>query len=167
MLTIAPLFPYAYYGIGLIFYIPFSCQLAINLACTFFVFPETLAHQFSDRLIATLTPLQKVIRENKGMLEANPTTDEWLKYKSLRTGANAGLAGVALLGLSESNLTREVTYARVNGKDLSKMLQNMRVLAARTSAFSHPSPFVSRSPCSFYSRLCPLLRNRREAPPSR
>lgn len=67
-LSIGVLFPYPYYGIGvigfpllckaetllttplslqLVFYLPFICQLAIRLAVIFFIFPETLAHQFS------------------------------------------------------------------------------------------------------------------------
>ncbi|GAA5894372.1 hypothetical protein JCM6882_007642 [Rhodosporidiobolus microsporus] len=136
-LTTGVLFPYAYYSIGLIFFIPFACQLAINLACTFLIFPETLAHQFSDRLIAALQPLQKVIADQDQMLKANPRTKEWLEFKSLRTGTNAAIAGVALLGLSESNLTREVNFARVNGRDLAKILQHMRILTTRTSGFPH------------------------------
>ncbi|GAA5852185.1 hypothetical protein JCM8547_006692 [Rhodosporidiobolus lusitaniae] len=136
-MTTGVLFPYAYYAIGLIFFKPFAIQLGIQLACTFLILPETLAHQFSDRLIASLTPLQTVIREQNDMLKANPRSEEWLKFKSLRTGTNAALGGVALLGLSESNLTREITFARVNGKDLTKILQHMRILTARTTGFPH------------------------------
>ncbi|GAA5958870.1 hypothetical protein JCM10213_009045 [Rhodosporidiobolus nylandii] len=137
MLTSGVLFPYANYSIGLIFFLPFCCQQAINLACTFLVFPETLAHQFADRLIASLQPLQKIIHEQNQMLKADPRSEEWLKFKSLRTGTNAAIAGVALLGLSESNLTREISYARVNGKDLAKILQHMRILTTRTTGFPH------------------------------
>ncbi|GAA6020046.1 hypothetical protein JCM10207_006768 [Rhodosporidiobolus poonsookiae] len=137
MLTTGVMFPYAYYSIGLIFYIPFCCQQAINLACTFLIFPETLAHQFSDRLIATLTPLQKVIADQKPLLETNPRTSDWLRFKTLRAGTNAAIGGVALLGLAESNLTREVSFARVNGKDLQKVLQATRILTARTTGFPH------------------------------
>ncbi|GAA5833075.1 hypothetical protein JCM11251_006506 [Rhodosporidiobolus azoricus] len=136
-LTTGVLFPYPYYTIGLIFFIPFACQLAINLACTFLILPETLAHQFSDRLIAALQPLQKVIADQNKMLKANPRTEKWLEFKSLRTGTNAAIAGVALLGLSESNLTREISFARVNGKDLAKILQHMRILTTRTTGFPH------------------------------
>ncbi|KAL8292379.1 hypothetical protein RQP46_001845 [Phenoliferia psychrophenolica] len=107
-LTIGPLFPYAYYGIGIIFYLPFICQLAINVACTFVVFPETLAHQFSDRLINVLTPLQTVIASQEPMLQANPRTEEWLKFKSVKAG-----------------LSREVSFGLVSGKDLTKILATM------------------------------------------
>lgn len=115
--------------------IPFSCQQAIKLACTFLVFPETLAHQFSDRLIAALQPLQGVIKDTSKMLKANPRTEEWLAFKSIKAGANAAIGGVALMGLSEANLTREISFARVSGRDLSMILQAMRVLTARTSAY--------------------------------
>ncbi|GAA6054812.1 hypothetical protein NBRC10513_007431 [Rhodotorula toruloides] len=134
-LTIGVLFPYPYYSIGLIFMIPFSCQQAIKLACTFLVFPETLAHQFSDRLIAALQPLQGVIKDTSKMLKANPRTEEWLAFKSIKAGANAAIGGVALMGLSEANLTREISFARVSGRDLSMILQAMRVLTARTTGF--------------------------------
>ncbi|GAA6035596.1 hypothetical protein JCM8097_004920 [Rhodosporidiobolus ruineniae] len=137
MLTTGVLFPYAYYSIGLIFFRPFICQIAINLACTFLIFPETLAHQFSDRLIAALQPLKTVIHDQDDMLKANPRTEEWLKFKTLRAGTNAAIGGVGLLAMSESNLTREISFARVNGRDLSKILQHMRILATRSTGFPH------------------------------
>ncbi|GAA5957141.1 hypothetical protein JCM21900_003109 [Sporobolomyces salmonicolor] len=135
MATIGVLFPYPYYSLGLVFFLPFTCQHAINLACTFLVFPETLAHQFSDRLIATLAPLQRVIQQQEKMLKVNPRTPEWLEFKSLKQGTAAALGNLALLGASESNLTREISYARASGKDLSRILQHMRVLSARTTGF--------------------------------
>lgn len=68
------------------------------------------------------------------MLQANPRTDEWLKYKSIKTGVNAAMGGLALLAASEQNLTREISYARISGKDLTKVLGHMRVLVSRSSA---------------------------------
>lgn len=49
--------------------------------------------------------------------------------------ANA-MNGLTLLGASELNLTREISFARVGGKDLSKILASMRVLVSRSSEFS-------------------------------
>ncbi|GAA5961874.1 hypothetical protein JCM8115_001452 [Rhodotorula mucilaginosa] len=134
-LTIGALFPYAYYSVGTVFFYPFAAQEAIILACTFLVFPETLAHQFTDRLIAALQPLQTVIRDQKEMLRANPRTSEWLRFQTLKGNANAAVAAVGLLGASEANLSREVSFGRVNGRDLSMILQSMRILVARTSGF--------------------------------
>ncbi|MBZ6370997.1 MAG: hypothetical protein LBE44_03655 [Microbacterium hominis] len=158
-LTIGALFPYAYYSVGVraaslfptrsstfsffaeafrmqtVFFYPFAAQEAIILACTFLVFPETLAHQFTDRLIAALQPLQTVIRDQKEMLRANPRTSEWLRFQTLKGNANAAVAAVGLLGASEANLSREVSFGRVNGRDLSMILQSMRILVARTCEF--------------------------------
>ncbi|ORY69419.1 hypothetical protein BCR35DRAFT_307980 [Leucosporidium creatinivorum] len=134
-LTTAVLFPCPFYSVGWIFFLPFTCQQAINIACTFFVFPETLAHQFADRLIATLEPLQTVIQLQQGMLDANPRTDDWLEFKKIKAQTTAAMGGVALLGASEANLTREISYARVSGKDLTKILNSMRVLVTRTTGF--------------------------------
>lgn len=114
-------------------FLPFICQAAITLLCSFLVLPETLAHQFSDRLIATLIPLQRLIQQQKGMLHANPRTEEWLEYRSIQKEVNAAIAGLTLLGASETNLTREVSYARVSGKDLTRILGHMRVLVSRSS----------------------------------
>ncbi|GJN90426.1 hypothetical protein Rhopal_003437-T1 [Rhodotorula paludigena] len=135
-LTIGNLMPYPYYSIGWIFFLPFTCQQAVILACTLLIFPETLAHQFADRLIAALQPLHKVVQDQKRMLAADPRTSEWLEFKSIQAGANAANAAIALMTQSESNLSREISFARVNGRDLSAILQNMRVLAARTSGFA-------------------------------
>ena len=134
--TTATFFPYPYYGIGLVFFKPFICQLAINLACTFLIFPETLAHQFADRLITTLHPLRDIIRMQKEMLATDPRTEEWLKFKKLRASATAALGSVALLGMSEANLSREITYARVPGRDLIKILGAMRVVVQRSAGFT-------------------------------
>lgn len=133
--TTASFFPYPYYGIGLVFFLPFCCQQAINLLCVFLLFPETLAHQFADRLIATLHPLQDVIRMQADMLRTNPRSAEWLAFKKVRASANAALGGVALLGMSEANLSREVAFAKVSGRDLTRILGAMRVVVGRTSGF--------------------------------
>ncbi|BGP41609.1 hypothetical protein JCM10449v2_005600 [Rhodotorula kratochvilovae] len=135
-LTIAVLFPYPYYSIGLVFFLPFTCQQAIGLACTFLVFPETLAHQFADRLLAVLGPLHQVVKDQPRMLAANPRTTDWLEFKSIQAAANAANGIVALMTASEANLSREISFARVSGRDLSGMLQNLRVLVARTSGFA-------------------------------
>lgn len=134
--TTATFFPYPYYGIGLIFFKPFICQQAINLSCTFLIFPETLAHQFADRLIATLHPLHDIIRTQKDMLATDPRSEDWLKFKKLRTSATAALGGVALLGMSEANLSREITFAKVPGRDLIKILGAMRVVVQRSAGFT-------------------------------
>ncbi|GAA6054703.1 hypothetical protein JCM3770_000038, partial [Rhodotorula araucariae] len=135
-LTIAVLFPYPYYSIGLVFFLPFTCQQAIGLACTLLVFPETLAHQFADRLLAVLGPLHQVVKDQPRMLAANPRSADWLEFKSIQAAANAANGIVALMTASEPNLSREVSFARVSGRDLSGMLQNLRVLVARTSGFA-------------------------------
>lgn len=134
--TTATFFPYPYYGIGLIFFKPFICQQAINLCCTFLIFPETLAHQFADRLIATLHPMQDIIRTQKDMLATDPRSEDWLKHKKIRASAMAALGSVALLGMSEANLSREVTFAMVPGRDLIKILGAMRVVVQRSAGFT-------------------------------
>ncbi|GAA5852458.1 hypothetical protein JCM9279_003454 [Rhodotorula babjevae] len=135
-LTIAVLFPYPYYSIGLVFFLPFTCQQAITLAATFLIFPETLAHQFADRLIAVLGPMHTVVKDQKRMLAANPRSAEWLQFKSIQANANAANGIVGLMTASEANLSREISFARVSGRDLSAMLQNLRILVARTSGFA-------------------------------
>ncbi|TNY20776.1 hypothetical protein DMC30DRAFT_351756 [Rhodotorula diobovata] len=135
-LTVAVLFPYPYYSIGLVFFLPFTCQQAIGLAATFLVFPETLAHQFADRLLAVLGPMHTVVKDQSRMLAANPRSPEWLKFKSIQANANAANGIVALMTASEANLSREISFARVSGRDLSAMLQNLRILVARTSGFA-------------------------------
>ncbi|KAI5478848.1 hypothetical protein MNV49_004580 [Pseudohyphozyma bogoriensis] len=133
--TVGAVFPYPYYGIGLIFFLPFICQQAIGLACTFLIFPETLAHQFSDRLIATLNPLHDVIHQQKLMLASNPRTPAWLEHKSIKASVGQAMGGLALLGASEKNLTREISYARISGKDLTRILNGMRLLVSRSTGF--------------------------------
>ncbi|KAK4049887.1 hypothetical protein OIO90_005276 [Microbotryomycetes sp. JL221] len=133
--TIAALIPYPNYSLGLVFFLPFCCQQAIQLACTILIFPETLAHQFSDRLIGVLTPLRSAVAQQRDMLGTDPRSTDWLKHQSLRTKTGQAVAGLALLAASEHNLTREITYARISGRDFSRVLTNMRLLVARASGF--------------------------------
>ncbi|GAA5882877.1 hypothetical protein JCM16303_006623 [Sporobolomyces ruberrimus] len=143
-LTLGVLFPYPYYTIGLTFFIPFACQHAITIACTILIFPETLAHQFSDRTIATLSPLRQVIQRQSKMLKSNPRTAEWLEYAEIKATTTQAMASLALMNTAESNLTREISFARVNGKDLTSVLQKMRVLTARTTGFVRFYEVVSK-----------------------
>ncbi|GAA5954631.1 hypothetical protein JCM3765_003834 [Sporobolomyces pararoseus] len=143
-LTLGVLFPYPYYSIGLTFFIPFACQHAITIACTVLIFPETLAHQFSDRTIATLSPLQNVIKRQREMLKANPRTADWLEYADIKGTTGQAMASLALMNTAEANLTREISFARVNGKDLTSMLQKMRILTARTTGFVRFYDVVSK-----------------------
>ncbi|GAA6062092.1 hypothetical protein JCM10212_002342 [Sporobolomyces blumeae] len=143
-LTLGVLFPYPFYSIGLTFFLPFAAQHAITLACSVLVFPETLAHQFSDRTIATLTPLRTVIQRQAELLQANPRTVDWLEFASIKTTTNAAMTSLAGMNAAEANLTREVSFARVNGKDLTKVLQKMRVLTARTTGFVRFYDVVSK-----------------------
>lgn len=64
--------------------------------------------------------MQKVISLQKGLLSTSPRSTEWLEFKSIRTQSNAVMAGVGLLGAAEANLTREISFARISGKDLTK-----------------------------------------------
>jgi len=121
----------------LLYYLNFSLtryhECSITIACTLLIFPETLAHQFSDRTIATLAPLRQVIQSQSRMLKANPRTADWLEYAEIKTTTTQAMASLALMNTAEANLTREISFARVNGKDLTSVLQKMRVLTARTS----------------------------------
>ncbi|SCZ92065.1 BZ3500_MvSof-1268-A1-R1_Chr5-3g08313 [Microbotryum saponariae] len=133
--TIAVLFPYYYASVGLVFFLPFTCQEAIQLAASFLILPETLGHQFADRLVTTLTPLQGVIETQKDMLATDPRSLDWLKFKTIKSGVQGAMEALALLGASEANLTREVSYGRVSGKDLIKLLKGVRILVARSTGF--------------------------------
>ncbi|SCV72848.1 BQ2448_4385 [Microbotryum intermedium] len=141
--TIAVLFPYYYAPVGLVFFLPFTCQQTIQLATSFLILPETLGHQFADRLVTTLTPLQGVIKAQKDMLGTDPRSLDWLKFKTIKSGVQGAMGALALLGASEANLTREVSYGRVSGKDLMKLLKGVRILVARSNLLSLAAGFIS------------------------
>ena len=70
------------------------------------------------------------------MLSANPRTSDWLQFRSMKTQLADAMNGLTILGASELNLTREISFARVGGKDLSKILGSMRGLVSRSSEFT-------------------------------
>lgn len=156
ILTFAVLFPYPYYSVGvsspacdpirspadvphrlyqLIFFLPFVFQEMINVTCAILIVPETLVHQFADRLVNTLRPLQTVIRQQRDMLHTDPRSLDWLKFRSLKSGTTSAMTALTLLGASEQNLLRELSYGRVSGPDLVVILANVRILVSRTTGF--------------------------------
>jgi len=80
--------------------------------------------------------MHAVVKDQTRMLAANPRSAEWLQFKSIQANANAANGIVGLMTASEANLSREISFARVSGRDLSAMLQNLRILVARTSGFA-------------------------------
>lgn len=124
-----------YYSIGLLFFLPFICQTAISLIVTLIVFPETLTHQFCDRLVATLQPLEKVIEAQSRLLRTNPREPAWLEFRSIGATLSKAMGSLALLGATETNLTRELSWSRLSGPDCLSALRNTRVLVARSTGF--------------------------------
>jgi hypothetical protein len=69
------------------------------------------------------------------MLKANPRTADWLEFAEIKATTGQAMASLASMNTAEANLTREISFARVNGKDLTSVLQKMRILTARTSEY--------------------------------
>jgi hypothetical protein len=117
-----PLFPYPYYALGMTFFRPYICQIAINLACAVLIFPESLHDQFLNRLKGVLVSLQGILADQENLLSTDPTTSEWSTYKRHKVQLAGASKALGMLGMSESLLQRNVTVQRASAKDLQELL---------------------------------------------
>lgn len=69
------------------------------------------------------------------MLATDPSDDAWIAHGRLRDNLAGAKAKLGLAGLCEASFRRDLTVARVSGKDLGNILAHLRVLVSRANSF--------------------------------
>ncbi|GJN93345.1 hypothetical protein Rhopal_006398-T1 [Rhodotorula paludigena] len=142
MCSYGPYFPVAQYTLATTFLIPTACYLAIAIAGTLLIFPETLNYSWTFDLVDKfLGPvLQRSHLHSRFLATAPPSTESgdssasaWSSLGSVVLSTQEAMSS-ALEGLLGGlpMLELEVSYGRLSAKDLKAMADSLRELHARS-----------------------------------
>lgn len=130
--------------------IPAALYIAIAVACTIFIFPQSLNHIVITDLIKTnLAPIKSILKLQDEVVSTKPSDHEEVgklagKARGLRMahvqGVNAVEGQIGLLQL-------EVTRGQIGAGDLAKIFEKAKELGSRS--YGLVSFVVSESPSSF------------------
>ncbi|GAA5839652.1 hypothetical protein JCM5353_003329, partial [Sporobolomyces roseus] len=150
-----PLFPVKNYTLASLFLLPTACEIAIAVAATFFIFPQTLNSNYTTVLVDKfLLPIlqrshlhSKVIATPAPSYGAPHETEEdraWKAFAALWSGTQEAMAGglEGLLGMT-GLLELEVSYGRLGANDLAGLSDALRELLARSVGLAILSTTVS------------------------
>ncbi|GAA6009109.1 hypothetical protein JCM11491_005752 [Sporobolomyces phaffii] len=153
--TYGPLFPVSQYTLAQTFIIPTACEIAIALAATILIFPQSLNSSYTINLVDKfLSPiLQRSHLHSKVLGTPAPSygtpheTDEdqaWKAFPALWSGTQEAMASglEALLGTT-GLLELEISYGRLGAKDLASLTDSLRELLARSVGLAILSTTVS------------------------
>jgi hypothetical protein len=118
--------------------------MAIAIACTILIFPETLHHSFLSLFVTgDLGPLLAILKAQEQVLQTSPSDEsEWTrlaeKVKGLRAGHVAAANG---LGGQVGLLHLEISRGQIGPGELAKIFDNARALSSK--AYSLASFLVS------------------------
>ncbi|KAN0123038.1 Protein of unknown function (DUF2422) domain containing protein [Russula decolorans] len=148
-LTTSALFPYAYYKPGQAVVVPVALHSALAIASSVFIFPTSVAAQYTTGLRAVISPLNACFRQHLSLLEI-PTTSQEFSPKAVRASASKAEGALAPLAASARLLTRDISWGRFSGKDLDGMREKVQRLVMRAHGmnvyFSLTDPTRERFP---------------------
>jgi hypothetical protein len=144
MCSYGPLFPFAQYTLATILLIPIGCSIAISLACQVLIFPESLNTAWQYDLIKMLKMSREIIGLHQTTLKRMLNED--IDIVERESDATIRQLHVQVIQLAEAMggqrgfLELEVTYGRLNGKDLAQLYTEVRTIVVRMfglNAFFH------------------------------
>ncbi|KAF8585510.1 hypothetical protein K439DRAFT_1409815 [Ramaria rubella] len=135
-LTVAPLYPYPYYNAGRTVVITLSFHVAISLATSLLVFPESVNAQFVKRLRAVLAPLACGIKQQHALLHALPLTGNF-DHSAFTKEVSRADAALGPLAASSRLIKRDVSWGLLSGSDLRGLQFFGRKLTLRAAGLEH------------------------------
>jgi Putative ER transporter, 6TM, N-terminal/Fusaric acid resistance protein-like len=104
-------------------------QSAVNLGCACFLFPQTVSHKYIANLISVLKLVKSGIGEQASLLSISPMNlKEWQEYKVIQNKVQQGKTTFIAMIANEEFLTKEICYARIQGKELVALKSKVRKL---------------------------------------
>ncbi|KAL7424784.1 hypothetical protein Q5752_000468 [Cryptotrichosporon argae] len=134
MCTYGPLFPTKQYTLLKIIIYPALAQFGVAIACTLFIFPQSLSHLLVGTLTAkVLAPTLQMLELQAAVLSANPADKEaWTaladKAFALREMTAAAVGGI--MG-QKKMLQLEITRGRLGPAEVGDVIDRAKDLAAR------------------------------------
>jgi hypothetical protein len=129
--------------------VPVALHSALAIASSVFIFPTSVAAQYTTGLRAVISPLNASFRQHLSLLEI-PTTSQEFSPKAVRTSASKAEGALAPLAASARLLARDISWGRFSGKDLDGMREKVQRLVMRAHGmnvyFSLTDPTRERFP---------------------
>lgn len=129
--------------------VPVALHSALAIASSVFIFPTSVAAQYTSGLRAVISPLNASFRQHLSLLEM-PTTSQEFSPKAVRASASKAEGALAPLAASARLLTRDISWGRFSGKDLDGMREKVQRLVMRAHGmnvyFSLTDPTRERFP---------------------
>ena len=114
-----------------------------------FIFPTSVAAQYTNGLRAVIVPLITDFRQHLSLLDM-PTTSQDFSPKAIRASASKAEGALAPLAASARLLGRDISWGRFSGKDLDGMRGHIQRLVMRAHGmnvyFSLADPTRERFP---------------------
>lgn len=129
--------------------VPVALHSALAIASSVFIFPTSVAAQYTTGLRAVISPLNVSFRQHLSLLDM-PTTSQEFSPKAVRALASKAEGALAPLSASACLLTRDISWGRFSGKDLDGMREKVQRLVMRAHGmnvyFSLTDPTRERFP---------------------
>ncbi|KAJ3862063.1 hypothetical protein EV359DRAFT_45947 [Lentinula novae-zelandiae] len=139
-LTTAVLVPYPYYVLGRAIFIPLVFHSIISILASIILFPESLSNNFTKRVAAVFTPLQKATAIHLTLLRTTPGGDCVEEFKghidSLAGVVAQSEAALGPLAQAARLLPSEVVYSRYSPRDWRPLQDLARRVAVRANGMS-------------------------------
>ncbi|KAG9964541.1 hypothetical protein KCU61_g2774, partial [Aureobasidium melanogenum] len=122
-LTIGPLLPSFQGTIPQVLIKPAAAGIAISLACSILIFPESTSHMTLYNMHKLVTSMASCLDLTRGFLEDYPNTSHVAPMQSLRAGV---LGGWAALEPSFGFLSFDVSFGYWSAQDIASMREPIR-----------------------------------------
>lgn len=129
--------------------VPVAFHSALAIISSIFIFPTSVAAQYTTGLRAVIGPLSSSFRQHLALLEISPSSPDF-SPKLVRASASKAESALAPLTASARLLGRDISWGRFSGKDLDGMREKVQRLVMRAHGmnvyFSLTDPTRERFP---------------------
>jgi Putative ER transporter, 6TM, N-terminal len=129
--------------------VPVVFHSAVAIASSAFIFPTSVAAQYTASLRAVIGPLSSGFRQHLALLEISPSSPDF-SPKAVRASASTAENALAPLAASVRLLRCDISWGRFSGKDLDGMREKVQRLVMRAHGmnvyFSLTDPTRERFP---------------------
>lgn len=120
--------------IGLTITIPVAFHSCVALLCSLLIFPQTVRHQFRQKICDVLVPLSKAIKQQRILLNRHPNAPEFLPQEAAKL-VSSSEAALAPLAISAKVLKNDIILSRFGAGDFTLIHESVKRLVVSFLAF--------------------------------
>ncbi|EIW75984.1 hypothetical protein CONPUDRAFT_93215 [Coniophora puteana RWD-64-598 SS2] len=133
--TTAFLFPYPYYTVTQVVFVPLALHSLVAITFAAILWPQTISSQFTGRLQAVIRPLATAMRQHRSMLESPPIGTDF-DPSQVYTSVETAERSLAPLAASARLLGMDIIYGRFAPTDYRPIQDHFRRLTARANGMN-------------------------------